>query len=74
MSEFSASRGSTKTAISYMIGLKKLYNAGMISKLDYFTVRGVALVLLFGMSKEDALKQMKVDFEEDEDGKHGAKV
>lgn len=64
-SEFVAPRGSAKSATSYMIGLSKLYNSGKISKEDYFTMRGAALVLMFGMSEEDALKQIEKELEED---------
>ncbi len=66
MSEFVVSRGSGKTATSYMIGLSKLYNSGKISKEDYFTMRGAALVLMFGMSEEDALNQIAKELEEDD--------
>lgn len=66
MDEIIVSRGSGKTVLSYMIGLYKLYKSGKISKIDYFTRRGVALVCLCGMSEEDALKQIAKEFEEDE--------
>ena len=65
MSEFVVPRGSGKSAISYMIGLSKLYNSGKISKEDYFAMRGAALVLLFGVPEEDALKQIAKELEED---------
>lgn len=66
MSEFVVSRGSGKSATSYMIGLSKLYNSGKISKEDYFAMRGAALVLMFGMSVEDVLKQIAKELNEDD--------
>lgn len=64
-SEFIIPRGSGKSAISYMIGLSKLYNSGKISKEDYFAMRGAALVLMFGVPEEDVLNQIEKELEED---------
>lgn len=59
------SRGSGKTASAYMVGLYKLYKSGKISKIDYLYMRGAALVLMLGVSEEDALKQIEKELEED---------
>lgn len=65
MDEIGVSRGSGKSAIAYMVGLHKLYESGKISKSDYLSMRGAALVLMFGVSEEDALKQIAKEFVED---------
>ena len=67
MDEIVLSRGSGKTEIAHMIGSHKLYESGKISKLDYLFMRGAALVLMFGVSEEDALKQIEKELEEDID-------
>lgn len=67
MQEFIVSRGSGKSAIEYMVGLHKLYESGKISKMDYLSMRGAALVLMFGVSEEDALKQIEKELEENID-------
>lgn len=65
MDEIINSRGSGKTAINHMIGLHKLYESGKISKIDYLFMRGAALVIMFGVSEDDALKQIEKELEED---------
>lgn len=65
MAEIAISRGSGKSAIAYMVGLHKLYESGKISKIDYMSMRGAALVLMFGVPEEDALKQIEKEFEEE---------
>lgn len=67
MDEIINSRGSGKTAINHMIGLHKLYESGKISKTDYVFMKGAALVLMFGFSEEDALKQIEKELGEDID-------
>ena len=66
MDEIVVSRGSGKSALAYMVGLHKLYKSGKISKIDYLSMRGAALVLMFGVSEEDALKQIEKELEEDD--------
>ena len=66
MDEIGVSRGSGKSTLAYMIGLHKLYESGKISKSDYLSMRGAALVLMFGVSEEDALKQIAKEFWEDD--------
>lgn len=65
MDDIIISRGSGKSVLSYMIGLHKLYKSGKISKIDYLSMRGAALVLMFGVSEEDALNQIRKELEED---------
>jgi len=67
MDEIIISRGSGKSAFSYMVKLYMLYKSGKISKMDYLYMRGAALVLMFGVSEEDALKQIEKELEEDVD-------
>lgn len=66
MDEIVISRGSGKSALNYMVRLHELYKSGAISKTDYLTMRSAALVLLFGMSEQDVLKQIKKELEEDD--------
>lgn len=66
MDEIIISRGSGKSAIAYMIGLYKLYESGKISKIDYLSMKGAALTLMFGVSEEDVLNQIAKELEEDE--------
>ena len=65
MDDIVISRGSGKSALAYMTGLHKLYKSGKISKTDYLSMRGAALVLMFGVSEEDALKQIEKELKED---------
>ena len=65
MDEIIVSRGYGKSAFAYMIRLHMLYESGKISKIDYLTMKGAALVFLFGMPEEDVLKQIKKELEED---------
>ena len=65
MDEIVISRGSGKSALAYMVGLHKLYETEKISKLDYLSMRGAALVLMFGVSEEDALNQIAKKLDED---------
>lgn len=66
MEEIIVSRGSGKSALSYMTGLHNLYKSGKISKTDYLSMRGAALVIMFGVSEEDALKQIEKELKEDD--------
>lgn len=65
MDEMAISRGSGKSALTYLVKLRKLYKSGMINKTDYLCMRSAALFFLFGMSEEDALKQIAKELEED---------
>lgn len=66
MDEIVISRGSGKSAIAYMVGLHKLYESGKISKIDYLSMRGAALVLMFGVPEKEVLNQIAKELEEDE--------
>ena len=65
MDEIIISRGSGKSALAYMFGLHKLYKSGKISKIDYLSMRGAALVLMFRVPEEDALNQIRKELEEE---------
>jgi len=59
------SRGCGKCALNYMVRLLELYESGAISKTDYLEMIGATLFLLFGMSEQDALNQIRKELEED---------
>lgn len=67
MNDIVIPRGSGRSAIAYMAGLHKLYESEKISKIDYLSMRGAALVLMFGVPEEDVLKQIEKELEEDND-------
>ena len=65
MDEIVISRGSGKSAFAYMVRLHMLYESGKISKMDYLSMMGAALVLLLGVPEEDVLNFIRKELEED---------
>ena len=65
MDEIIISRGFGKSTSAYMVRLHMLYKSGKISKIDYLSMIYVALVLMCGVSEEDALKRIAKELEED---------
>lgn len=65
MDEFIISRGSGKTAFAYMFRVHNLYKSGKISKIDYLSMIGAALILMCGVTEEDVLNMIRKELEND---------
>lgn len=62
MDEIIISRGSGKSAFTYLVRLHDLYKSGKISEIDYLSMFWAVLVFLFRMSEENALNLITKKF------------
>jgi len=61
-------RWSSKSSTSYIAGLEKLYQSGKITKIDYISMKGAALVMLFGYPENEILKWMEKELSQIKEG------
>ena len=62
---FIVNRGSTKSASTYIAGVKHLYEEGKITHEDYLYMTGAALIMLLGTPEDAVYKWIEKETEND---------